>query len=95
MNQCNCTLNNYEEDITKECYKDQIEKNIKNCSRKYVGKFNPIEECQDYCPLECDSMNFQIIPFFEPLPTNGKISNATKISMGLSRFNTYEQVNNI
>ena len=31
--------------------------------------------------------------FFEPLPTNGIIGNITKTDFGLSRFNTYEQVN--
>jgi hypothetical protein len=51
------------------------------------------EKCYKYCPLECDSMSFQITPFFEPLPTNGIIGNITKTDFSLSRFNTYEQVN--
>jgi hypothetical protein len=90
MNQCNCTLNNYEEDITKECYKDQIEKNIKNCSRKYVGKFNPIEECQDYCPLECDSFYYEINTYAQLINSNGNIT--ANASFNYVDFKTYENV---
>jgi len=91
---CNSSISNFEKDCIPNYY--QSPTSIKSCIAKYLLKFRQnlkSEKCYKYCPLECDSASFQITPFFEPLPTNGIIGNITKTDFGLSRFNTYEQVN--
>jgi len=50
--------------------------------------------CSQYCPLECDSMSYEVNNYLELMPDNGSISNATKLDLKyLNQFETYEQVN--
>ena len=91
MNECNCTLKSIEEDISSECITDKTEIS-KNCSRQYIANFNPIENCKQYCPLECESFYYQINTYTRLIDA-GKISNISNdSSFGYKSLKTYENV---
>lgn len=86
---CNCSLPSLDDVIKITC----ISKSKKNaaCSRDFLENFqksNPFEICSDFCPLECDSINYEIQLDSMPLPTNGRVSQG----FYLKKFNSYENV---
>jgi hypothetical protein len=44
--------------------------------------------CSEYCPLECDSLKYEITHDFMPLPSFGQISDG----FYLNKFNSYENI---
>ncbi len=96
---CNCstTLN----EVPKYCIKKWSESSnlseTKKCVENFLKqKFETItldQRCSNYCPLECDSMSFEITPYIEHFPISfGMISRQTKLDEGLMNFSTYEDV---
>ena len=57
------------ENETKEC----IEKFLPDFRKRYQS-----EKCQQFCPLECDSMSFSVAPYLEPYPSSGRIGKRIK-----------------
>jgi len=90
---CNSTLSSFDADCIRH-FEIQSEPII--CVDNYLHEFRlkyQSKKCQKYCPLECDSISYQISSHFEPLPTSGRISNLRKEEYGLEKFETYEEVN--
>jgi len=90
---CNSTLSLFDADCIRHFEKElEVTKCVDNFLHEFRKKFQ-FEKCQSYCPLECDSISYQISSHFEPLPTSGRISQKRKKEYGLGRFETYEEVN--
>jgi hypothetical protein len=79
-----------------KCY--SINSTIAKCIDVFLNTSNAkvINECHlKYCPLECDSFEYDINLYLQPILTSGKISNFynDSISYGFSNdFKTYENV---
>jgi hypothetical protein len=93
---CNSSLNR----VSSECIRQWFEPNeiseTKKCVEKFLTNFRKesiYQRCNDYCPLECDSMSYIITPYTEHFPVGGKIGKKNKIENDLELFETYEQVN--
>jgi hypothetical protein len=86
---CNSTLSNFDKDCLKHWY-DTSENDTKYCVTNYLANFQKkleYEKCSNFCPLECDSINYLIFLNTETTPYNGYISNMTKNDY--SYFNIY------
>ena len=95
-NNCSChsDLTHFENDCVKQF--NNHNKTMINCVNNYLKEFRDkfqYDKCPAYCPLECDSMSYSIIPYFESYPGHGNISNYSKKDNSLERFQTYEEVN--
>jgi hypothetical protein len=83
----------------KNCLRNALETYVsqtKKCVSEYLKNFrkkDQYEKCPEYCPLECDSMNYVLNNYNEQLPPNGNISQKVKSNVGLFNFSTYEEVN--
>lgn len=88
---CNCTLNGLDDVFFATCYKKITDKVMKQCAIDFMTKFqkNPVEICANYCPLECDTVNYEVSQFITPLLSSGQIK---KPVYPLEQFNTYENV---
>jgi hypothetical protein len=57
---CNCSLNNLDDYPYKVCYNND---ELKACYIKFIDHFNKkdiFQICSEYCPLECDSFDYDI-----------------------------------
>jgi len=99
---CSCvsTLDDFEEKCSKkygiDFFNVENSENVSQCIEKYLIEFrikDQYEKCQNYCPMECDSMSYSITPYSESLPTSGNISKISKEVFELGLYNTYEEVN--
>ena len=50
--------------------------------------------CAEYCPLECDSIEFQISTYNQIRFNQGKISDTTKKKNLISKYDTFEEFRN-
>jgi len=59
-NPCNCPKNITLGTVRKKCYKDEKLQEVNNCIDKFLTEIqrDSKEKCQEYCPLECDSVIF-------------------------------------
>jgi len=92
---CNSNLTNFDIDCLR-INMDIFESQTKKCISAYLKDFrkqSQYEKCPQYCPLECDSMNYIINTYNEQLPVTGNISLRAKSDVGLFNFSTYEEVN--
>jgi hypothetical protein len=95
-NTCGCYFDSLEDEIYMKCY--SINSTIAKCIDVFLNTSNAkvINECHlKYCPLECDSFEYDINLYLQPILTSGKISNFynDSISYGFSNdFKTYENV---
>jgi len=86
--------------IEKDCIQQWFElssnlSSTKICVRDFLNEFkkqDPYEMCSQYCPLECDSISYTVIPYSEQFTSTGLIGNLSKSENGLEKFTTYEQV---
>jgi len=94
---CSCASNLLNFD--KNCLRNALETYVsqtKKCVSEYLKNFRKKDQyvkCPEYCPLECDSMNYVLNNYNEQLPPNGNISQKVKSNVGLFNFSTYEEVN--
>ena len=100
IEQSNCGCDSDLNIFDKKCYKqyyESVETEMHKCILNYLKQFrNELKytsKCDQYCPLECESISFSVTPFFEPMPTSGLISSLSKSDYYLDRFNTYEEAN--
>ena len=94
------TLDDFEEKCSKkygiDFFNVENSENVSQCIEKYLIEFrikDQYEKCQNYCPMECDSMSYSITPYSESLPTSGNISKISQEVFELGLYNTYEEVN--
>jgi hypothetical protein len=80
-----------------QCYVNSLNR---NCTREYLKYFRKnlqLKKCLDYCPLECNSMNYVINTYNEHVPTSGYITQKENVSIDTNgqfrKFKTYEEVN--
>ena len=88
---CNCSLQNLDDVIKTACMNKRASRKQLECTRSFLERFvksNPFEICSEYCPLECNSIKYEITHDFLPLPSTGKVSEG----FYLKHFNTYENV---
>jgi len=84
--------------VEKNCIQQWFENKlnlIKKCVRDFLIEFkkkDPYEMCSQYCPLECDSISYTVIPYSEQFTSTGLIGSLSKSENGLEKFTTYEQV---
>lgn len=97
---CNCksSLNNFDKDCLRpDPYDTNVTIEMKECISTYLKKFrkeSQFNKCNEYCPLECDSMSYQIENIVEQMPVSGNISVAIKDYFKyLNKFKTYEEAN--
>jgi hypothetical protein len=95
---CGCisNLNNFSMSCVINIYNKQtIDNKMGECISRYLKEFRKRlqdEKCQEYCPLECDSMNYIINSYTEQIVLNGNISLNSKIKIDSNDFNTYEEL---
>jgi hypothetical protein len=94
-NPCNCT-NNPWEDVFAKCYAT-VEKYspLYNCSQNYRTKFSKKsfeQKCSNYCPLECNSIEYSLSTYTLNYPSSGNISKQDVIKHFGDRFFTYEDL---
>jgi hypothetical protein len=84
--ECNCSIKSLNESfITKCIYKI----NNDDCSKDFIANFD-VAKCNQYCPLECDSFNYDIKARSQTIVATGNISDYFESSL----FQTNEQVAN-
>jgi len=55
---CNCSLKNLDDFPYKVCVNSS---ELKDCLKKFMSHFNNEDQkCSDYCPLECNTLNYEI-----------------------------------
>jgi hypothetical protein len=94
-NPCNCTYNPWDQVFAK-CYAS-VKKfsHLYNCSENFRTVFseNSFEQkCKEYCPLECDSIEYSLTTYTLDYPTVGNISERDITKHFSSKFETYEEV---
>jgi len=94
-NQCDCTYEPWDQ-VFAQCYaRAKKFSTLYNCSEKFRTKFseNSFEQkCSEYCPLECDSIEYSLSTYTLDYPTTGSISERDYSKHFSSQFETYEEV---
>jgi len=89
-NTCGCCLDSLEDDIFNKCYYNTDNLTLRECVDTFMGNFN-VGLCHlEYCPLECDSFEYDITFYTESILSAGNISPDNKDLF--SNFETYENV---
>ena len=94
-NPCDCS--GYPlENIFHECFsKRQYYSETWNCtllSKRNFSKTIFNEKCSNYCPLECSTVNYQVLTSTLDFPTSGNISLKDQTGYFDSKFANYEEV---
>ena len=94
-NQCDCTYEPWDQVFAK-CYAS-VKKfsSLYNCSEKFRTKFSENsfnQKCSEYCPLECDSVEYSFSTYTLDYPNTGNISERDITKHFSSQFETYEEV---
>ena len=85
---CLCKLTSLEDNLVKQCVKNNI---YQNCTSQYIYLFQKqyVEEiCPKYCPLECETNQLIFSQYSEIITVKGKINDTFRYK----EFNTYENV---
>lgn len=83
-----CSCNSTFDLVYESCYFETNNTNLKSCFRdfkKVFSKKNIYDMCSNYCPMECDYLDYNIISSIYNLPKNGKTNK-------YSSFNSYEEI---
>jgi hypothetical protein len=93
---CNSSLNDFSKNCIKNFYNKQIiDSKIGECVSEYLKEFRKKlqdKKCAEYCPLECDSMNYVINSYTEQIALSGNISLNSKSKIDSDDFSTYEEL---
>ncbi len=90
---CDCKLGLSEDFITK-CIDKITNSTVLVCTKKFLKKFvrlKPFDLCNNYCPYECDSLEYLISHYTDPILSKGVINSNSVYS----QFNTYENLTRI
>ena len=94
---CNSSLNKFENNCILLDAVAGTTTNTSKCVLEYLKEFRnnlQFSKCYQYCPLECDSLSYNIKINTESFPVSGNLSDSFKKEYAyLQRFNTYEEVN--
>ena len=94
-NECGCTHQPWYQ-IFAKCYASVRKfSSLYNCSEKFRTKFseNSFEQkCKEYCPLECDSVEYSLSTYTLDYPSSGRISDRDITKHFSSKFEYYEDV---
>ena len=97
MSESDCKCGSSLDTFFTQCY---INSSKRNCTREYLKYFRKnlqMKKCLDFCPLECNSMNYAINTYNEHMPTSGNITQKENVSIDTTgqfrKFKTYEEVN--
>jgi hypothetical protein len=88
---CNSTLNDFKENCIRKI-NSLSETNEQKCMAEYLKDFRKKyqnEKCSQYCPLECESMNYIVNTYNEQFPLAGNISKKDNFP---AEYNTYEEI---
>ena len=83
---CNCSINSLNESFITKCI---FKINDDYCSKNFIANFD-VAKCNQYCPLECNSFNYDIQARSQTYVATGNISEYFESSL----FQTYEHVAN-
>ena len=95
LEQSNCGCNSTLLDFSKNCIRNfnMNETEMTKCNSKYLKDFRKNDQsvkCSEYCPLECDSMNFVITPHSYAILSSGNIKKSK--TLGTIQYSTYEEL---
>jgi len=94
-NQCDCTYEPWDKVFVK-CFASVTKfSTLYNCSKNFRTKFSEDsskQKCSEYCPLECDSIEYSLSTYTLDYPNTGNISERDKTKHFSSKFETYEEV---
>jgi hypothetical protein len=94
-NECNCNFQPWDKVFVK-CYaRAKKFSSLYNCSENFRTKFseNSFEQkCKEYCPLECDSIEYSLSTYTLDYPNTGNISERDITKHFSSQFEAYEEV---
>jgi len=87
-NPCDCILTSLDEEPSAFCG------NNNSCTEQFNNNFNQIENCSQFCPLECDQYSFEIFHTSAKIIGSGRINkfNDNYVYSFLPEFQTYENV---
>jgi hypothetical protein len=88
---CNSSLNDFSLNCIRNLY-NTVDPKVEECVSAYLRDFRKklqYEKCPEYCPLECDSMNYVINTFSEHITVTGNVSKKHKTTN--FNFSTYEE----
>jgi hypothetical protein len=87
-NPCNCFLKSLDQEPYFSCG------NNNSCTEKFNNNFNQIENCSQFCPLECDQYSYEIFHTPAKIIGSGRINkfNNNYVYSFLPEFQTYENV---
>jgi hypothetical protein len=93
----NCGCNSTFDDFSQNCIRqyNKIETNLNKCISEYLKLFrkkDQYEKCNQYCPLECNSINYLINAYSYQLPVSGNVSKISKSNYYTTEFNTHEEI---
>jgi hypothetical protein len=93
---CNSSLNDFSINCISNVYNKQFfNKTMEKCISEYLKEFRKKfqdEKCREYCPLECDSMNYIINSYTEQIALSGNISLNSRSFIESDDFGTYEEL---
>lgn len=76
-------------------FETSLNDTIKNCTRDFIEKFQKKDFskiCSKFCPLECDSIKFNLQSNKESILVDGPISDKSKDIYRLSNYKDYKEV---
>lgn len=94
FNQCNCSLSSFDDILYQKCFDKLRNTFTGNCTKKFKQNFNnndPYQLCADYCPLECDSIEFDMNINTKFHPQSGTISDPERKEQFKS-YDNYESM---
>ncbi len=98
-NPCNCTFVSWDRAFVKCFSNNDLNSSLFKCTEEYRRQFSKNlftnsdnGSCQDYCPLECDSISYSFSSFLLEYPLYGNITQNDRNKYVFSNFETYEDV---
>jgi hypothetical protein len=89
-NTCGCYLDSLEDEIYMQCYINADNLTLRECVDTFMSSFDVGLCYLEYCPLECDSFEYDITFYTESILSAGNISPENKDFF--KDFKTYENV---
>jgi hypothetical protein len=94
-NDCNCTHHIWDEILVKCFARVKTFSTLYNCSKNFRTKLSENlfkHKCSEYCPFECDSIEYSLSTYTLDYPNTGNISERDITKHFSSKFETYEEV---